>query len=352
MSSANQKVRTKLCSQCEKEFTKDQFAAKQWKKANPSCRLCGEYTKHSPAKDRTCDKCRVTKPRIEFDVYQWSKGEKAMCHPCRDKFADKCLSKLDDTTSQTKQLPDQTMVCSHHSKELCDICMMDFTLPNQFQRKRNALGRELSQKETDEATKEWQSSNGIYVSKKICIMDGKAVCPRNSRKLRCPCEEVTYCSKQCQQVHWSIHKMTCKFQAEKKKKKAEKVENKEEVDRKALADSLTEEQKNAARMEAFFLENNGRKGAIEECAWQLCEHPLVIGGGSITLSMNGEEFKKGDVAKIYGDAKGVDWDGSPRFGLPPYAPSSNPMDWIAVARRGRSQRFKDIENEVRRRIDS
>jgi len=100
-------------------------------------------------------------------------------------------------------------------------------------------------------------------------------------------------------------------------------------------------------MEAFLAENNGRKYSIDECAWQLCEHPLTIGGGSITYGVNGEEFIKGDVAKIYRERAGVEWDGSPRFGMQPYEQKKPPEDWIAKARQGKSQRVKDMERDFK-----
>jgi len=242
-------------------------------------------------------------------------------------------------TSKHEELPDGTCVCVAHSLECCDICMMDFTLPNQFARKRRALGRDLTDEEANEVINVTQKD--IRISRKICIMDGQPVCPRSGRKLRCPCNEVTYCSKACQTHHWTIHKMTCKARAKAKKDKADKKKSEAAA---AVARDLTEEQKDYVRMEAFLAENNGGKHSIEECAWQLGEHPLVIGGGSIRYGLEGEEFIKGDVAKIYMEAKGVVWDGSPRFGLPPYEQLKTPVDWIAKARRGKSQRQMDLEN--------
>jgi hypothetical protein len=59
---------------------------------------------------------------------------------------------------------------------------------------------------------------------------------------------------------------------------------------------LTEEQKDFVRKEAFMMERS-REDTIDEAAWQLGEHPLVIGGGSIILSTGGETFIKGDVRK-------------------------------------------------------
>lgn len=234
MSASNQQAKTKICRQCSKEYTKPQFAVKQWKKPNPSCRLCGEYTKISQAKQRACNKCHGFKPRIEFDIYQWSRGDLAMCHPCRDADGGEILSSTENLSHEpsTKEMPDGTLVCHQHSLECCDICTMDFSLPNQFTRKRNSLGRALTKQEQDEVSDEWNKSNGIRISRKICIMDGQAVCPRTSQKLRCPCEEVTYCSRACQRYHSHIHKMDCKYHAEKRKKNAEKAEKIAEAERK------------------------------------------------------------------------------------------------------------------------
>ena len=94
---------------------------------------------------------------------------------------------------------------------------------------------------------------------------------------------------------------------------------------------LTEEQKDFVRKEAFMMERS-REDTIDEAAWQLGEHPLVIGGGSITLSAGGETFIKGDVRKIYAE-HGIAFDGTPRFGIPPYKQRySPPIDWIARGR--------------------
>ena len=92
---------------------------------------------------------------------------------------------------------------------------------------------------------------------------------------------------------------------------------------------------------------NSAKGSIDECAWQLGEHPLVIGGGSVHMQRDGrQEFIKGDVAKIYREKVGAEWDGSPRFGLGEYVQQKTPFDWIAKAREGRSQREKDLAREL------
>jgi len=356
---------TKECSQCHKKCVRDQFSKKQWKKhKNPSCRLCAGYTKISNEKSRTCHHCKLELPRTEFAIYQWGRGDKALCHSCRDKFDQKVLSSInlnedshgdlniDAVNKETKELPDGTIVCGPHSKESCDICMMDFRLPNDFQRKKNELGRDLTPEEYEEVTKE--SMKDVYISKKICIMDGQPVCPRTSKKMRCPCDEVTYCSTACQKFHWTIHKMTCKYHAKRKEEKLKKKmeEEREKQVKAAQMNSagreLTEEQKNIARKEAFFSENNGRLHSIEECAWQLGEHPLVIGGGTLTYGRDGtEEFTKGDVAKIYREKAGVEWDGSPRFGLKPYKQKKDPVDWIAIARQGISPRMKDMEEKLK-----
>ena len=134
--------------------------------------------------------------------------------------------------------------------------------------------------------------------------------------------------------------MTCTWHAEKQRKKAAKKKVKEEAKRKSeeekLADraaSLTEAQRNYVRSEAVFAEKlPGGEHSIEECAWQLREHPLVIGGGSLVMRADGTEtFRKGDVAKIYRERLGVEYDGSPRFGLPPYSQRKPYANWIARA---------------------
>jgi hypothetical protein len=232
--------------------------------------------------------------------------------------------------------------------------MMDFRLPNMFALKRAALGRDLSQAEYDKISNEFMGD----INRKVCIMDGLPVCPRTGRKLRCPCNEVTYCSKECQVHHFPIHKMTCKHYAEKqraKKKAGMKSQAKSSYSPPAAAAAaaapthgLTEEQLNSIRKEAFFAENSGAEHSIEECAWQLGEHPFVIGGGSIRYTRGGkEEFVKGDVAKIYRERCGAEWDGSPRFGLGPYVQQKPYFDWIAKAREGPSDFDKRLERVMK-----
>ena len=98
-----------------------------------------------------------------------------------------------------------------------------------------------------------------------------------------------------------------------------------------MAASLTAEQKDFIRSEAFMMENS-REHTIMEAAWQLGEHPFAIGGGTITLSGEGETFTKGDVHKIFAQ-RGMAFDGNPRFALPPYKQECFiPIDWITRAR--------------------
>ncbi len=210
---------TKVCSECNKIGTKDEFAKKQWKKSNPKCRICAEYTKISQDKSRVCSRCQVDQPRFDFSIHQWGKMDKAMCHTCCDTVSNECLQNM-GTNSAVKELPDGTSVCDAHSLESCDVCMMDFTLPNKFAIKKNELGRNLTQSEYDEVAEESYKAMGIYINHKMCIMDGLPECPRSGKKMRCPCHEVTYCSKTCQKYHWPIHKITCKDYEEKQRKKA------------------------------------------------------------------------------------------------------------------------------------
>ena len=346
---------TKTCSQCNKECEKDQFPKKQWKKEHPLCRVCFEYTNISQEQTRECKECKLVQPRNQYNIDQWGKGEgNALCNGCRDLLQQRCLASMERGPPKTKELPDGTLVCATHSLERCDICMMSFTLPNQYQRKRNELGRDLTKEEYEEETRICNEADGVHINRKICIMDGQILqtgrpCPRTGRKFRCPCGEVTYCSKDCQVHHWQIHKMTCKVQLEKEeKKRKKKAENKVKAAQLSAQTShgLTEDQLNYIRGEALMAENSA-KGSIDECAWQLGEHPLVIGGGSVHMQRDGRhEFIKGDVAKIYREKVGAEWDGSPRFGLGEYVQQKTPFDWIAKAREGRSQREKDLAREL------
>ena len=144
---------TKICSQCNEERAKDQFPEKQWKlevEEHPLCRLCYEYSK-SDEQTRRCRECKLVLPQTQFDIHQWRKGDDALCHGCRDQLGEKILGSLG--TAQTKELSDGIMLCEPHSLERCDACMVDFTLPNQFARKRTSLGRDLTNDETGEISR-------------------------------------------------------------------------------------------------------------------------------------------------------------------------------------------------------
>lgn len=230
MNCSYQQHQTKICSQCNKECVKDQFPEKERESLDGICRLCFEYSKKSNELTRQCQECKLVLPRMQFDIYQWRKGANAsLCHGCRDQTTEKIRGSFG--TRSTKELSDGIFVCERHSLERCDVCMMDFTLPNQFARNRTSLGRDLTNDEYEEISKAFMPNT----SKKICIMDGQPMCPRSGRKLRCPCNEVTYCSKACQVHHWTIHKMTCKVQLEKAKQRAAK---KADEEKKKLAAQL------------------------------------------------------------------------------------------------------------------
>jgi len=337
------------CIQCNKNLDRVNFSKLQLRQMQPLCRFCEEFTKVSDDMSRQCHDCKVILPRIQFDIKQWGRGDMALCHGCRDLLGKKVIDSFDDTKTRHKELPDGTCVCLAHSLECCDICMMDFTLPNQFALKRKALGRDLL---TDDETNEIINSTqkDMRINKKMCIMDGQSMCPRSGRKLRCVCDEVTYCSSVCQQAHWPIHRMTCNSKAKKDKEdkvfKAAAMAAPTPTPAAQSAHGLTEEQLDYIFTEALLSENDGGEHSIEECAWQLGVHPFHIGGGSIRVARdntNKREFIKGDVAKIWMDKTGMEWDGSPRFGMGPYKQQKTPVDWIAKARQGKSQREKDLE---------
>ena len=328
------------CIQCMKNFDRKGFSKIQLRQTEPLCRFCEEFTKISEEMSRQCHDCKVILPRIQFDIKQWGRSDKALCHCCRELLQKKILGSIGDPNTEHKVLSDDTCVCVAHSLECCDICMMDFTLPNQFALKRKALGRDLTDDENNKIIKKTQK--GMRINKKICIMDGQPICPRlPGRKLRCACDEVTYCSLACQKYHWTIHSMTCKSKV--KKDKQNKI-SKAAAPTAQLAHGLTEEQLDYIFVEAVLAENNGGEHSIAECAWQLGVHPLLIGGGTIRIIAGNKEFTKGDVAKIY-RGMGAEWDGSPRFGLPAYKQQKTYVDWIAKAHQGKSQRQKDLEKD-------
>eukprot|EP00979_Chaetoceros_neogracilis_P004629 scaffold798_cov268-Chaetoceros_neogracile.AAC.5 len=337
---------TKSCDQCRKKCDEGQFPKKEWKRERPLCRLCFELTNISKEQTRKCRECKLVNPRNQYNVDQWGKGDKALCNGCRATYEQKIFASIG--TTEAKELPDGALVCSTHSLELCDICMVDHSLTNRFARMKTSLGRDLTSDECEEVSKGYWEDSDIHINRKMCILDGQAMCPRSGRKLRCACNEATYCSKDCQLHHWTIHKMTCKVRLAKAKKKKDKADKKTQTALSAQpSHGLTEAQLNFIRIEAFLSENlPGGKHSIAECAWQLGEHPLIIGGGKLHMSANGQEFTKGDIHKIYMDAKGVAWDGSPRFGMRPYVQQKRPFDWIAKARQGKSQRMIDLERKM------
>lgn len=334
---------TKTCARCKESRGKDQFPKKEWKREDALCRLCFEYEIISDELTRPCKECKLDLPRSQYNIHQWEKGADALCHGCRETFTKKCIESVG--TTEVQHVEDGVCLCSH-SLELCNICMVDYTLLNKLARKRAILGRDLTDDEHEVITAEFMRESGIHINSKICIMDGQSMCPRTGRKLRCPCNEVTYCSEICQRHHWTIHKMTCKAHAKKKKTKKKP---KQSTPSARPAHGLTEEELEYIRIEAFMAENNGVEHAIEECAWQLGEHPLVIGGGQIRYGPNGEEFQKGDVGKIYREEIGAEWDGDIRFGLGPYVQQKTPFDWIAKAK-GKKSLKKDNLDELMKEL--
>ena len=343
-----QHPQTKICSQCKENREKDQFPKKEWKRKEDDrlCRLCYEFSVISDEMTRKCRECDRIQPRDKYNIHQWEKGADALCMSCVDKSTGKVLARAEalidgSAPVRDKHNPDGTSFCKH-DLEFCEICCVDFSLQNKGARMRTSLGRDLTAEEHDALFDEHMKQADLRIHSKVCIMDGLPMCPRSGRKLRCPCNEVTYCSKACQLSHWSIHKMTCKVHLKKKMEKKLKQAATSQTSSSRASHGLTEEQLDYIRIEAFMAENSGVEHAIEECAWQLGEHPLVIGGGSIQMSASGQKFVKGDVAKIYREGKGVEWDGSPRFGLGPYVQQKTPFDWITKARDGRSQREKDL----------
>jgi hypothetical protein len=177
----------KVCIQCGKNCTKDQFPKKQWKLEKPSCRLCTEFTKISPEESRQCHNCKVTYPRNSYGIHQWAKNAEAICPQCCKDLQKKVLSTLDSATyAGIKTLSDGSTVCEAHSMESCDVCMMDFTFVNNLTRDRTLLGRDLTDVETATRVRELTQD----INSRVCIMDGQPVCTRTGLKLKCPCMQV------------------------------------------------------------------------------------------------------------------------------------------------------------------
>ncbi|EJK69843.1 hypothetical protein THAOC_08860 [Thalassiosira oceanica] len=186
---------TKVCTQCNKDREKDQFPKKQWKRDHPICRLCFELTKVSDEDNRACHECKRVLPRSEYNFHQWGRGDEALCHNCRAVFDKRFMETINsDRDLKLVDQPDGITLCEH-GNERCEVCMVDFTLPNMFARKRAELGRDLTDKENEEVSQTFFKGINMPSNKKICIMDGMACCPRSGRKMSCPCNEVTYCSR-------------------------------------------------------------------------------------------------------------------------------------------------------------
>jgi hypothetical protein len=77
----------------------------------------------------------------------------------------------------------------------------------------NEVQRPLTKEEENTIRQAWLIQHGATKhsdSARFCTMDHLTCCPRASSSLKCTCSEgPTYCSKQCQKVHWAIHKYTC-----------------------------------------------------------------------------------------------------------------------------------------------
>lgn len=203
----------RTCAFCRKQGDKDQFRSKEWKKgAGVSlCRSCSAYTDASPQMERACSSCKIIFPRRAFVINQWIKGDgKSMCQPCFSDGRDLMIQRFAEFVTRESthvETPDGLLFCEH-GKERCDVCFLDFILQNNFQRKRNMLGRDLTNAETEEINTAFFGING-GVSMEICILDNLAVCKRTGRKLRCRCNKVVYCSTDCQKYDWKSHKLTC-----------------------------------------------------------------------------------------------------------------------------------------------
>lgn len=180
----NKTMRTKECSDCHKSVSKNQCPRKEWKKVNCVCRICYEYQRSSDSLTRVCHQCRNEFPKHKFKLFQWEKGNDALCLECDIELQSRIISSIGVKKETT--INDQgNTVCRIHSLEVCNLCMMDLSFLN-----------------TTEIPR-------VDVNKKICVMDGHPVCPRLGIKFRCNCEEVMYCSLACQKHHWPIHKIDC-----------------------------------------------------------------------------------------------------------------------------------------------
>jgi hypothetical protein len=291
---------------------------------------------------RECTQCKTKKPKSQFSPYQLDKSPRSaggvfnecLCNACVGEIDQAFFSKINDAPTHTED-EDKLLHCEH-GLERCDICMVDMTLMNRLQRKRNELKREdltadesraICMEYTSENTKiknysGFDSDDAVKTRKTYCIMSSLAVCPRSEEKFKCGCSEgVCYCSKQCQKAHWKIHKMTCELNPKFK----------------GTAAGLVEREKDFVRRTAFMHGDPGTKlnfAAIDEAAHFLGEHPLCIGGGGILLSGSGDgmdKFQKCDPQSKFAES-GIKFDGKPRFGLGPYVPNGPLLDWYAIGK--------------------
>lgn len=199
---------TKICFQCKKECSHNQFKKKERSKSNPTCRTCMSYSSVTTKLERPCSKCLIILPRDKFSVHQWINTEESLiCIDCGNQLQRTCLNNVKNSKGdRIKTRADGSLVCSNHDLESCNICMLDFINPNKIILRQKQLGRYVT---SDELMEMYINDPTNIVDDNLCILDGTPVCARTGKKLRCPCQTVTYCSKVCQRHHWTIHRMGC-----------------------------------------------------------------------------------------------------------------------------------------------
>mmetsp|Transcript_17040 Transcript_17040/g.28448 ORF Transcript_17040/g.28448 Transcript_17040/m.28448 type:complete len:240 (-) Transcript_17040:115-834(-) len=201
----------RTCIKCNERQSKNKFKRKQWEKHgenDSTCRTCEAYNQTSKEMTRDCARCGIAFGFRDYMIGQWERGEgKSECPTCSaaltNKIVEDCLS---NKAPGVDVAADGTTRCSAHGNECCDICCMDFSFTNKVVLREQELGRKLADGEHMAL-----AQKNLALNHDICVLDHMTVCPRTGKRLRCKCKNVAYCSKECQDFHWPLHKFECRM---------------------------------------------------------------------------------------------------------------------------------------------
>lgn len=202
---------TRACAGCGGAFTRSQFKKKEWARGGGQsrCRTCFVYSESSEESHRVCRQCNQDLPRDVYSLIQWIKGAgESICLTCCTDVMDRF--KQQDFSQDGGLIVDRDteLLWCRHRREECDECMVSYSLLNRMTTEKKRLGRDITPEEHKALCD--QHFGLPSLAKEICILDHLSVCKRTGKILKCSiCKSVTYCSKECQKVHWKIHKITC-----------------------------------------------------------------------------------------------------------------------------------------------